>query len=81
MISVLSELFAYKSQPVKLLIEEFFVKVPEIESNVTKQVDALPEISAPKTYTHGYDDLLVYFAIALTALLFIEWWLHSREQI
>lgn len=65
----------------EIIIEEFFVKVPEIESNVTKQVDALPEISAPKTYTHGYDDLLVYFAIALTALLFIEWWLHSREQI
>ncbi|MBR6773995.1 MAG: VWA domain-containing protein [Clostridia bacterium] len=65
----------------EIIIEEFFVKVPEFESNVTKQVDALPEISAPKTYTHGYDDLLVYFAIALTALLFIEWWLHSREQI
>jgi hypothetical protein len=26
-------------------------------------------------------DLLFYLALALVALLFIEWWLKSREQI
>ena len=25
-------------------------------------------------------DLLLYFALALVALLFVEWWLQSREQ-
>ena len=63
------------------LIESFFVKLPESESDINNEIDTL---SNPYFYqeTETTDtDLLLYFAIALVALLFIEWWLKSREQI
>lgn len=63
------------------VIEEFFVKVPNSESKITKQVDSLPELIGTDRLSHVFDDLLVYFAIALVVLLFIEWWLHSRQRI
>ena len=63
------------------IIENFYVNIPNLESNVTKQVDELPEMSVEQTLTSGYDDLLLYFAIALVALLMIEWFIYSREQI
>ena len=63
------------------LIENFYVKLPASESNINQEIDVL---SNPYFYqeTDVSDiDLLLYFAIALVALLFIEWWLKSREQI
>ncbi len=62
------------------IIENFFVKIPNFESNVTKIVDSLPEIEVDQTVEKGYDDLLLYFAIALVALLFVEWLLQAREH-
>jgi hypothetical protein len=62
------------------IIENFFVKIPNYESNITKTVDALPEIEVDQTMEKGYDDLLLYFAIALAALLFVEWLLQAREH-
>jgi hypothetical protein len=60
--------------------ESFYVKIPESESNINLVVESLEK---PYFYQEpeGNDvDLLIYFAIALVALLFIEWWLKSREQ-
>ena len=62
------------------VIENFFVKIPAEESNICIVSDALV---GPHFYTEPEDgnlDLLLYLAIALVSLLFIEWWLKSREQ-
>lgn len=63
------------------LIENFYVKLPASESDINLEIDTLTN---PYFYqeTDASDvDLLLYFAIALVALLFFEWWLKSREQI
>lgn len=61
------------------IIENFFVGVPKIESNITKEVDSLPLLYVEDNIEQEDKDLLVYFAAAIVALLFIEWWLQSRE--
>jgi hypothetical protein len=65
----------------EMLVESFYVKLPAEESDIYLEVDTLPN---PYFYQEDEStniDLLIYFAIALVALLFIEWWLKSREQI
>lgn len=62
------------------IVENFFVKIPNFESNVTKVVDSLPVIEVGQTVEKGFDDLILYFAIALVALLFLEWLLQAREH-
>ena len=60
--------------------DSFFAKVPASESNINSQEDKLEN---PYFYEKEEDtsvDLLIFFASALVALLFIEWWLHTREQ-
>lgn len=60
--------------------DSFFAKVPASESNINSQVD---ELENPYFYEKTEDtsvDLLIFFASALVALLFVEWWLHTREQ-
>jgi len=62
------------------VIENFYVKIPASESNINTQKD---ELAKPYFYTapaESNTDLILYFAIALVALLFAEWWLHTREQ-
>ena len=62
------------------VIENFYVKIPAAESNINTKHDSLAN---PYMYSDPVDantDLLLYFAIALVALLFMEWWLHTREQ-
>lgn len=65
----------------KLMEESIYVKIPASESNIRKIEDALD--SPYKEIQEGdfYDDLLLYFAAALVALLFIEWWLQSRDNM
>lgn len=60
--------------------ESFFVKMPDSECNIAEVVDTLsnPYYAAKEELADL--DLLLYFALALVALLFIEWWLQSREQ-
>lgn len=65
----------------EVLIENFYVKLSAEESNINQKID---ELANPYYYQEpdlSDMDLLLYFAIALVALLFIEWWLKSREQI
>lgn len=57
-----------------------FVKVPQLESNIWRQEDALPDLYLEANAGNSYDDLLIYLAAALVLLLFVEWWLQSREN-
>ena len=59
----------------------FYVKVAASESDLTREESALPELEIPDTGEEGEGlDLLLYFAIALFALLFIEWLLQVKEN-
>ncbi|MDE6060073.1 MAG: hypothetical protein K2G31_01180, partial [Clostridia bacterium] len=57
----------------------FFVKVPSIESNITNEVDSLPLLHVKSKHEYADKDLLMYFAAAMFAILFIEWLLQARE--
>lgn len=61
------------------IVENFFVKVPNFESNITKEVDSLPLLHVNKKQEYADKDLLMYFAAALFAFMFVEWLLQSRE--
>ncbi len=61
------------------ILENFFVSVPNYESYITKQVDSIPLLYVENIIEQEDKDLLVYFAAAIVALLFLEWWLQSRE--
>ena len=64
----------------KLINEKIFVKIPASESNIWATEDALgnpyKEIE-PEDY---YNDLMIFIAAAMVAILFIEWWLQNREN-
>jgi len=60
--------------------EDVFVHIPEAESNIFATDDSLTDPRRTKNLKDYYDDLLLYFAIALVSLLFIEWFLHTREE-
>ena len=64
----------------QLIIENFFVKIPTAESNITKRVDTLPIMDVDTELEQAYEDLLFYFAIALVVLLFAEWFLQSKKN-
>ena len=60
--------------------ERFFVKIPSGESDTTKTVDVLPSVVVEEVERVGYDDLILYFAIALVSLMFIEWVLEIKKN-
>lgn len=62
------------------IVESFFVRIPVYESDLTKDVDEFPLISADETTEIGFEDLLFYFAIALVSLLFVEWALQIKKN-
>lgn len=62
------------------VVESFYVKLPAEESNIYYEEDVLVNPAYYEVTETNDIDLLLYFAIALVALLFAEWWLHSREQ-
>ncbi len=64
----------------QMLIENFFVSIPNVESNVTKQVDALPMMSVETVVEIEFEDLIFYFAIALVVLMFAEWMLQTKTN-
>lgn len=63
------------------LNESFYVKIPSSESDVERVLDELPRPYVEELVKPDDLDLLMYFAIALVALLFIEWWLQSRSYL
>lgn len=62
------------------IVETFFVKVAASESNINTVEDTLDKPYFMKAEEIENHDLLLYFALAMVALLFVEWWLNSREQ-
>ncbi len=63
------------------ITDRFYVYIPNDESAITRVADALPEIYADETNDDGYDDLILWFAIAAIVLFAAEWLLHSRENL
>lgn len=61
--------------------ENFFVGIAPYESNFTKTENALPRLGRMTRTENTDNDLLLWFAIAAVALLFLEWWLQSREYM
>lgn len=59
---------------------KFYVKTPANESNILRTEDELEQPYVVKQTDNFDKDLLIWFAAALTALLFVEWWLQSRDQ-
>ena len=62
------------------IIENIYVKIPASESNISLQEDILTNPYFFEGEEESMIDLLFYFALAVVALLFIEWWLQSRKQ-
>ena len=64
----------------KAIEENVYVKIPAIESNIKKEEDGLSSPYKNVTEFEKIDDLLLYFAIALVSLLFVEWLLQAKEN-
>lgn len=62
------------------IVESFYVKIPSAESNINSEEDVLENPFFYEEDNSENKDLLLYFALALVALLFVEWWLQTREQ-
>ncbi len=65
----------------ELIIENFYVHVPNSESNITEEIDELPILSYEKQTGIDYKDLLFYFAIALVSLIFVERIIEIRKKL
>lgn len=59
--------------------ELLYVRITPAESNIFKVVETLTDLDTESGLEADTKDLLLYFAIALVAFLFVEWWLQSRE--
>lgn len=62
------------------IIDTFFVGIPNFESDITKEVDALPIMNVDRNSEIDYQDLLFYFAIALVTFMFAEWYLQTKKN-
>ncbi len=60
--------------------ERFFVAIPAGESDTEKTVDSLPFVKVTDTRSREYEDLLLYFAIALCVFMFAEWILEIKKN-
>lgn len=64
----------------KEVTESFYVRMPASESNIEPVEESLENPYFVVTDEVQDIDLLLYFALAMVALLFAEWWLQSRDQ-
>ncbi len=58
-----------------------FVKIPSSESNISATGITLKAIYREQVDEETYDDLLVYLAAAMLALVFIEWFLQTQDVL
>lgn len=65
----------------KTIEDTIYVRVPASECNIWKVEDSLKNPFVVRSYSDYYNDLILYFAIALVSLLFIEWLLQMRENV
>ncbi len=63
------------------LEDSIYVRVPASECNILKVEESLKNPFIIRSYSDYYNDLLLYFAIALCSLLLIEWLLQMRENV
>lgn len=56
-----------------------YIRIPSSESNISRLEDLFESPYREAEIKLTYDDLLIYLAAALVAVLFIEWWLQWRE--
>ena len=62
------------------LTRNFYVKLPASESNIFQIKDSLELIAPEQVSGEEDEDLLLWFAVPLVALLFIEWLLQIKEN-
>ena len=65
----------------ELIIENFYVHIPNSESNITKVIDELPILSYEKQTGIEFRDLLFYFAIALVCFVMIERIIETKKKL
>ncbi len=59
---------------------DIFIKIPTVECNIWRVEDSLVEPIVDEKPDNTIQELLFWFAVALVSLLFVEWWLQSREN-
>ena len=62
------------------IVENFFVTIPAEQCNIVREVDTLTNPYYPPVDDESLIDFVFYFALAVVAILFLEWWLKSREN-
>ena len=62
------------------VVEQFFVKIPALESNISQTYDMLYELIVPQKKLSDDLDLLLYFAAALVAFVVIERLLQAMNS-
>jgi len=62
------------------VVENFFVTIPDDESNIVRELDSLTNPYYPPVLENTNIDYVFYFALALCILMFVEWWLKSRDS-
>lgn len=65
----------------KNLSDVIFVKIPSAESNIAAVGLSLKTLYLEDVSKNNYNDLLVYLAAAMLALLFTEWFLQTQESL
>ena len=65
----------------QLIIDEFYVHIPNNESNITKVHDDLPILNYEKQEGIEFRDLLFYFAIALVSFMMIERIIETKKRL
>ena len=65
----------------QLIIDEFYVHIPNNESNITKVLDDLPILNYEKQEGIEFRDLLFYFAIALVSFMMIERIIETKKRM
>ena len=65
----------------KAVKEYIYVKIPSTESDIWAVKETLQNPYRMEEESDYFKDLLLYIAIALVSLLFIEWWLQCRETM
>ncbi len=73
--TVLGAIFSEENEERKV-----FVKIASSGSNIFNEAEVVTEIENGEVMGEAGDSLLIYFAAALVALLFVEWWLQTREN-
>lgn len=63
------------------ITSRFYARIDSKLSNIVGEEYIITSPTVASKPTETYDDLLIYFAAVMVALLFVEWWLQSRSGI